>query len=341
MTIHVAIVGAGSAVADDHRTAFAAVPGATVVAGVDPDPAARERVAGRWGVPVFADLGDLATSGLPVDLAVICAPDRMHVALGRASSAFGWHTLVEKPLAASVREARALFSHAERHGRYLAVAHQRALMAPQLDELVAARTYGTVQSMVAWWRRADHGPAWRLGLPASSRAGVLADLGTHLVSLTDRLMQHTTPRSVTAVRFARDAAGVETLASALITYQDGATVHLTTAWSCTHTRGEDTALLVEWERATATTPLLTYDTPAEASQRPPTLHVGDDLVLPLRPLLTVPECHAALARQVVEAVRRGVPAPATEVAATLRVVAILEAAYRSAEAAGRRAFITI
>lgn len=87
----------------------------------DSDADRAEDMAGRYGVRAFASLDDLfaATEAL-----IIATPARTHAALAGAALAAGRHVLVEKPLAASLAEARALVTTAAQAGVILQAGHQ-------------------------------------------------------------------------------------------------------------------------------------------------------------------------------------------------------------------------
>lgn len=340
--VRVAIVGAGSrGVADDHRAAFGALPDAAVVAGVDLDPAARDRVAAAWGVPVYGSLQQLARSRA-VDLVVVCAPDRLHHQLAAEALDHGWAVLVEKPLAESVTDATDLYERAAARGLYLGVATQRTYMHPEIDALAANRTYGRARHIEAWWLRREPGPDWRTRL-VSRRGGVLADLGSHVVGHADGLLARTEPTSVTAHLWRPAENRVDTYALLHVGYADGSVARLTLGWGDHLTAGEHAGLTVRWSLGAVSARLLTVETPAEAARYAPVVHTGG----PDRPhtarlgrLRTVPECATALARHVVDAVRRGGPAPADERQRAMRVMRILDAAYRSSDQGGAPVVLT-
>lgn len=97
----------------------------TIAGLVEPDAATRAKVAGLYGAPAFADIGDLLDGG-EVDLVLVLCPDDEHVPVaGRAIEA-GVAALVEKPLSRSPDAARRLCALAEERGVLLAsVANKR------------------------------------------------------------------------------------------------------------------------------------------------------------------------------------------------------------------------
>ena len=119
MRTRVAVVGCGHLGAI-HARLLAARADAELVAVVDPDAGARERTAATHGCRALPEPRDLV--GL-VDEAVVAAPTGLHAAVALPLLAAGIDLLVEKPIAATVEDARAIVIAARRHGRTVAVGH--------------------------------------------------------------------------------------------------------------------------------------------------------------------------------------------------------------------------
>lgn len=115
----VAVVGCGH-LGGIHARLLAGREDAELVAVVDPVAETRDRVAAAHGCRPLAEPGELV--GL-VDAAIVAAPTGLHSAVSLPLLASGIDLLVEKPLAATVEEARAIVIAARRHGRIVAVGH--------------------------------------------------------------------------------------------------------------------------------------------------------------------------------------------------------------------------
>jgi predicted dehydrogenase len=94
--------------------------GALLVGVFDIDPAKAEAAAARAGCRAFHSAAELLAE---VDCASIAASTAAHLELAREAIARGVHVLVEKPLAASLADARALVDQAATAGVLLQVGH--------------------------------------------------------------------------------------------------------------------------------------------------------------------------------------------------------------------------
>ena len=109
--LKIAVVGAGR-LGGFHAQKLLALPQVELAAVVDPDPAARERLAGACNCLALAEHAPLLGH---VDAAVIASPTRLHHAIARDFLRAGTHLLVEKPLAATADEAEELVRLARDH----------------------------------------------------------------------------------------------------------------------------------------------------------------------------------------------------------------------------------
>jgi UDP-N-acetylglucosamine 3-dehydrogenase len=114
-----AVLGLGM-IGRHHARLLQATPRVSFAGAVDPGGDRFSAVHDR-GL-VFGDLGALLRAGAP-DFAIVAVPTEEHVAAVRALAAHGIHVLVEKPLAATGSEARALIDACETAGIHAAVGH--------------------------------------------------------------------------------------------------------------------------------------------------------------------------------------------------------------------------
>jgi len=97
--------------------------GVALVAAVDPDAARAEEVRKQYGVPAFATIDELLKADLKLDAACVAVPTVKHHEVAAALLEAGLDLLVEKPLAANLREADDLIAFAERSGKILQPGH--------------------------------------------------------------------------------------------------------------------------------------------------------------------------------------------------------------------------
>jgi predicted dehydrogenase len=119
-TLRVGVIGAG-VMGTNHGRVLAGLPNVALVGIVDPLDEHRKRADDLIGCPVFADLDSLLAAG--VDAVTIAAPTHLHHEISLACIARGVHVLVEKPIASTVEEGRAIVAAARRANVTLMVGH--------------------------------------------------------------------------------------------------------------------------------------------------------------------------------------------------------------------------
>jgi predicted dehydrogenase len=117
--IRVGVIGVGS-LGQHHARVYAELPGARLVGVADVDEARAAAIAARHGCRSAADYRTLIGA---VDAVSVAAPTLLHHDIAMACLEAGLHVLVEKPLAATVQEARNLAVAASRRGVTLQVGH--------------------------------------------------------------------------------------------------------------------------------------------------------------------------------------------------------------------------
>jgi predicted dehydrogenase len=137
-----AVVGCGH-LGGIHARLLAARPDVELVAVVDPDEAARGRTAAAYGCRAVAEPRELAGA---VDAAVVAAPTGLHAAVALPLLAAGIDLLVEKPIAATVEDARSIVIAARRHGRTVAVGHVERFNPAWRAAVAACRTPAVVEA---------------------------------------------------------------------------------------------------------------------------------------------------------------------------------------------------
>jgi len=123
--LRVGLVGAGRWAAA-HRATLAAA-GAELVAVATGSAASAARVRAEWGVPATTDLGELLAAD--VEAVIVASPNDLHAGQALRALAAGKHVLVEKPMAITRADARALADAARASDRVVAVGHEMRVFA--------------------------------------------------------------------------------------------------------------------------------------------------------------------------------------------------------------------
>ena len=118
-TLRTAVIGVGY-LGKFHAQKFAQIPGSELVAVVDVDPQARERVAGELGAQAVGDYRKLIGS---VDAVSVVVPTPAHFEIAEAFLDSGTHVLVEKPITETVEQATRLIDMARERNVVLQVGH--------------------------------------------------------------------------------------------------------------------------------------------------------------------------------------------------------------------------
>jgi predicted dehydrogenase len=117
--VRTAVIGVGY-LGRFHAQKYAVLPDSHLVAVVDANADARDRVAAETGCRAVADYREVLGE---VDAVSIATPTPLHYPIARECLERGVHVLVEKPLTETLEEARSLVGIAGRSGRVLQVGH--------------------------------------------------------------------------------------------------------------------------------------------------------------------------------------------------------------------------
>ena len=119
----VGLIGCGK-IGQIHATALAGVPEAALVATCDASRDRAEAFAAKYGGRAFGDVGEMLRSG-GVEAVVIGTPHPLHAEPTIRAAEAGVHVLVEKPMAATLRDCDAMIAAARKAGVTLGVISQR------------------------------------------------------------------------------------------------------------------------------------------------------------------------------------------------------------------------
>ena len=277
--------------------------------------AARE----QWGSgEVVGDWRDVLARD-DVDAVDICAPNSMHAELAIAAAEAGKHVLVEKPMATTVADADAMVAAASSAGVVLMAAHNLRFAAPYA---AAARAVadGLVGDVVGVRVAMGHGgpEGWTRDAgwfrdPSLSGGGALLDLGIHVADLL-RAVTGDEVTEVSALLRRPSPDAVEESGVVALALRGGGVGTLSASWAVRP--GADHQLLVQGTEGTLTVER------GQAVVRPAG---GGDKVI-VEPPSPAPDLLANFV-----AVCRGDAAPVVGPRDGRQALAIIEAAYRSAE----------
>jgi phthalate 4,5-cis-dihydrodiol dehydrogenase len=119
--LHFGVIGLGRAAAQ-MLPSLLAHPFVRVVAAADPSDAARARFTADLGGLAYPTVEELCADP-GVDAVYIASPHQYHVSAVLTAANAGKHIIVEKPMALSIEECRAMTDAAERNGVVMIVGH--------------------------------------------------------------------------------------------------------------------------------------------------------------------------------------------------------------------------
>ncbi|MGW6845478.1 Gfo/Idh/MocA family protein [Streptomyces sp. NPDC054958] len=182
--LRVGLIGYGLAGSVFHAPLVEATDGLALDTVVTSDPARQSQARTEFpDVHIAVTAAELWDRDL--DLVVIASPNRTHVPLATTALEAGIPVVVDKPIAATAAEARALAALADRSATFLSVFQNRRWDNDflTLRRLIADGELGEVQrfeSRFERWRPQLKG-GWRESGAPEEIGGLLYDLGSHVV----------------------------------------------------------------------------------------------------------------------------------------------------------------
>lgn len=113
------VIGAGK-IGTFHTRTLASMQGVTLVGVCDPDLMRAQKLAWQYNATPYSKMEELVSQ---VDAVIVAAPTHLHHKIGMYCLQHGVHTLVEKPIAVTLEEARDLICAAKQYDRILQVGH--------------------------------------------------------------------------------------------------------------------------------------------------------------------------------------------------------------------------
>lgn len=330
-SIGIACIGAGYWGPNLIRN-VADAPGAELVAICDVDAERLEKMGRRYpGARLVADAAELWNDD-SVRAVVIATPASSHRELGLAAMRAGKDVLIEKPLAGTVEECRALIRCAEENGAVLMVGHTFLFNAAvrKIRELVETGEIGEI--LYVYSSRVNLGRI-------RQDVNALWNVAPHDVSIVNYVLG-ATPTRARAVGRSFLQPGIEDVVFAVFEYPGGTIAHVHSSWldpgKIRRTTFVGTKQMIVYDDVESEGKVKIYDKgvrraspEAEYGEFQLRLHSGDIHI----PKITFTEPLAEECGHFLECVRAR-SRPITDGRDGLAVVAALEAAGRSLRADG-------
>lgn len=121
--LNVAVVGAGI-YGINHVNAYLSNPNVNLAAVCDLNENLREKIEEQYHVKTYGKVGDMLENE-EIDAVSIATPDFSHAAPALQAIRYGKHVLIEKPLATTLEDARAIIAEAEKKNVRVAVDYHK------------------------------------------------------------------------------------------------------------------------------------------------------------------------------------------------------------------------
>jgi len=198
-------------------------PRIALIAAADPRPEARALFATEFNAQAYECVEELCDDP-SVEVVYVATPHQLHAAHTSIATAGGKHVLVEKPMAISLAECKAMISAAHKAGVHLIVGHSHSFDAPiaHTRRLIDSGEFGAVR-MVTAINYTDFmcRPRRPEELDTRQGGGVIFSQAAHQVDIV-RLLAGSRARSVRAVTGSWDASrATEGAYGGLLTFEDG------------------------------------------------------------------------------------------------------------------------
>jgi UDP-N-acetylglucosamine 3-dehydrogenase len=214
--LRLGVVGIG-VMGSNHARVLSELPGVKLVGVADPDRNRCDQVAKTLGCGSFSDADGLIREG--IDAVTIAAPTHLHRDIATECAARGIHIMVEKPIASTVEESRAVVAAARRAGVTLMVGHVERFN-PAVQSIKRAIKDQDILSIAI--TRVGPFP------PRMSNVGVVIDLAVHDIDLirwfTDSEIVEIQPQTSSAVAEREDIALLQFRTAS------GVLAHINTNW---------------------------------------------------------------------------------------------------------------
>ena len=249
--IKVGIIGAGGIAQYAHIPGSQKLKDVELLAVADPVAGRAKGVAEKFNIPRYFEDPQKMLAIAELDAVSVCVPNYLHAPLTIAALEAGKHVLCEKPPAMNAKEAAGMLAAAKKANKMLMYALQRRFQgdSQMLKRFIDAGQLGEIYYVKTSYLRRRGNPGGWFSQKAKSGGGPVIDIGVHILDLVWWLMGTPKPIRVSASTYSKiglagvevpgwkaldstvaDIFDVEDLATALIRFENGATVFMDTSW---------------------------------------------------------------------------------------------------------------
>jgi phthalate 4,5-cis-dihydrodiol dehydrogenase len=226
--LNLGVAGLGRAFALMAPT-FAADARVALVAGADPRAEALSRFQNDFGARAYATVEELCADPA-VEVVYVATPHQFHAANARLAASRGKHILVEKPMALTLEEARAMVDAARAAGVRLVVGHSHSFDAPiaRTRQMIQDGAFGKLRMLSALnYTDFLYRPRRAEELDAAQGGGAVMNQAAHHIDVV-RLLSGSPVKTIRALTGAWDSSRpVEGAYAALLGFADGAFATIT------------------------------------------------------------------------------------------------------------------
>jgi predicted dehydrogenase len=223
--VRTALIGCGK-VGKIHAAALRSLAESEFVAVCDADIKRADSLATQFGGRLYSDISQVLREARP-EAVIIATPHPLHAGPAIQAMENGAHVLIEKPLAASLKDCDAMLAAARRHGKKLGVISQRRFYEPvqRMKSAIEAGKIGRpmlgVFIMYSWRDAAYYqSDSWR-GKWDTEGGGVLVNQSPHMLDLLHWFMGPIDEISGSRANINHPGIEVEDTAVATIRFRSG------------------------------------------------------------------------------------------------------------------------
>lgn len=250
--IKIGFIGCGNIARNKHLSGLSKIEGVLPLGFYDPFNSSAEGCLKDFGCKeskTYSSVEELLNNK-DIDTVHICTPNNSHAELTLMAIKAGKNVMVEKPMAISSKDAKAMVDAAKEADVKLTIGHQQRFRedSQQLYKLVQSGELGEIYLAGAHSVRRRGVPSWGQFLNKEIQGGgPLIDVGCHALDLTLWLMDNYKPKMVVGNIYQKlgkqsglsnswapwnpDKFEVEDSAFGFITMENGATLTLETSWA--------------------------------------------------------------------------------------------------------------